>query len=265
MALLHCNFYSHVLDLNCSMDVILPDPVRKLDGTLVERTQPSQVLYLLHGLSDDNTIWQRRTSIERYMETYDLAVVMPAVDRSFYTDMAQGNRYWTFISEELPELVQEYFQLSTAREDTFAAGLSMGGYGAFKLALSHPDRFGAAASLSGAVDMAHTADREEPEWVAEKTRIFGPLDKMPGSEMDLLHLAVKLAESAYKDMPLFAWCGTEDFLYEQNLNFRKHANELNLNFTYEEGPGDHMWKYWDDQIQNVLAWLPLRERVVPEE
>ena len=104
MALLHCNFKSAVLDLCSSMDVILPDPVRLLDGTLVERTQPPQVLYLLHGLSDDNTIWQRRTSIGRYVEAYDLAVVMPAVDRSFYTDMAQGNRYWTFVSEELPEL-----------------------------------------------------------------------------------------------------------------------------------------------------------------
>ncbi len=265
MALLHCNFKSAVLDLCSSMDVILPDPVRLLDGTLVERTQPPQVLYLLHGLSDDNTIWQRHTSIERYVEPYDLAVVMPAVDRSFYTDMAQGNRYWTFVSEELPELVQAYFQLSTKREDTFTAGLSMGGYGAFKLALSHPERFGAAASLSGAVDMAYAPGQEEPEWVTTKTRIFGPLDKLAGSEMDLMYLAEKLAESTYKEMPLFVWCGTEDFLYEQNQNFRQHANELGLNFTYTEDPGDHLWKYWDEQIQNVLAWLPLRERIVVEE
>ena len=113
--------------------------------------------------------------------------------------------------------------------------------------------------------MAYTPDREEPEWVSEKTRIFGPLDKLPGSEMDLMYLAERLAESKYKDMPLFAWCGTEDFLYEQNQNFRRHANELGLNFTYTEGPGDHLWQYWDAQIQNVLAWLPLRERIIVEE
>ena len=112
------------------------------------------MLYLLHGLSDDDTIWLRRTSIERYVAPLGLAVVMPQVHRSFYTDEAHGNRYWTFLSEELPELVHHFFRLSRRREDTFVAGLSMGGYGALKWALREPERFAAAASMSAAADVA---------------------------------------------------------------------------------------------------------------
>lgn len=251
MALIECNFFSDTLQLCTAMNVILPQPVR--------RRYP--VLYLLHGLSDDHTIWCRRTSIERYADALGLAVVMPAVHRSFYTDMATGQRYWTFVSQELPELVNGFFPLSPRREDTFVAGLSMGGYGAFKLALSQPERFAAAASLSGALDQAWEVMNMEPEWRREWANMFGDLDKLAGSPQDLLHLAQQVSLSTGPKPRLYQWCGTADFLYEQNTRFRDHARSLGLDLTYEEGPGDHEWSYWDQQIQRVLAWLPLRRRL----
>jgi len=258
MALLHCNFWSEVLQLSCSMDVILPEPKRSADGESLTPPCLCPTLYLLHGLSDDHTIWQRRTSIERYVAELELAVVMPAVDRSFYTDMAAGNRYWTFISTELPALAQALFPLSPAREDTFVAGLSMGGYGAFKLALSCPERFAAAASLSGAVYMAELRRVPDPTLRAEFKRIFGNLRQLPGSRHDLCYLAEEVAASKWrKQLALFQWCGTEDFLYRDNLLFRDHALALGLNLAYSEGPGGHTWDMWDAQIQRVLAWLPL--------
>ena len=73
------------------------------------------MLYLLHGLSDDDTIWLRRTSIERYVAQLGLAVVMPQVHRSFYTDEHYGGAYWTFLSEELPALVGSWFTVSQRR------------------------------------------------------------------------------------------------------------------------------------------------------
>ena len=105
MALVTCDFFSDVLEVGCSMTVVLPQPTEEQIGVSegpVPRTD-FPVLYLLHGLSDDDTIWLRRTSIERYVAPLGLAVVMPQVHRSFYTDEAYGGRYWTFISEELPE------------------------------------------------------------------------------------------------------------------------------------------------------------------
>jgi S-formylglutathione hydrolase FrmB len=254
MALFHCDFYSEALDLSTAMDVILPQPQRGLGHSFTPPSSGYPTLYLLHGLSDDHTIWQRRTSIERYARTLDLAVVMPAVQRSFYADMASGARYWTFISEELPALARSFFPLSGAREDTFAAGLSMGGYGAFKLALTHPDRYAAAASLSGAVDISHVAEGEDPRWLAEMRGIFGDLDRLSGSANDLFHLARQPGAASVR---LYQCCGTEDFLYQGNLRFKALAESLGLDHTYEEGPGEHEWGYWDRQIQNVLAWLPL--------
>ena len=258
MALVHCDFYSDVLGLSVSMCAILPQSTESqigMEGAASAEKHPT--LYLLHGLTDDHTIWQRRTSIERYVAPMGLAVVMPAVHRSFYTDMARGYRYWTFVSEELPELARGFFHLSDAREDNFVAGLSMGGYGAFKMALRCPERFAAAASLSGAVDrFRNIAEMDEARRI-EWGNVFGDLEKVAGSENDLLHLAEVVARSDGPKPKLYQCCGTEDFLHEGNLNFRDHAMELGLDLTYEEGPGSHEWGFWDGMIQRVLEWLPV--------
>lgn len=259
MALIHCNFFSEVLKLSTSMYVILPQQLKNqmdMQNTLSKDRYPT--LYLLHGLSDDHTIWLRRTSIERYVANLDLAVVMPEVHRSFYTDMVNGYNYWTFISEELPEISRSFFSLSDKREDNFVAGLSMGGYGAFKLALSHPDKFSAAASLSGALDFNIEHLLDGPLSLKEFNNIFGDIDSVRGSENDLFRLIENLDQVEVKPK-LYQCCGTEDFLYQENQNFLKKAREHGLDITYEEGPGAHEWGYWDKQIQRVLEWLPLEK------
>lgn len=255
MALIECNFFSEILQLCSSMIVVLPE--RPLADIRSASSPLYPTLYLLHGLSDDHTIWQRRTSIERYAVEQGLAVVMPAVHRSFYTDMTNGHRYWTYVSEEVPARARDIFPLSAEREENFVAGLSMGGYGAFKMALSHPQRFAAAASLSGALDAAELARFKDPGWEEEMRTVFGDLSTISGTENDLFYLAEQLANSEQVRPKLFQWCGTGDDLYEINLRFRDFMQDLPFDFTYSEGPGDHTWGHWDEQIQNVLAWLPL--------
>jgi len=265
MALVHCNFFAHSLGLCVSVDAIIPQPEPEELGTAAGRRRAAArrhpTLWLLHGLSDDHTIWQRRTSIERYVEGRGLAVVMPAVGRSFFADMASGPRYWTFISEELPAIARSLLPLSDERADNFAAGLSMGGYGALKLALRHPDRYAAAATLSGAVDLAGEHAKAEPgAWQTELQGIFGNLKKFAGGENDTMALATKLARSRGPKPAIFQCCGTEDFLYQANVRFRDHARKIGLKLTYEEGPGSHEWPYWDRMIQRVIEWLPLKRR-----
>jgi len=255
MALIHCNFIAETLGLSMSMDVILPQ--RSLEEMKAEQQPKVPTLYLLHGLSDDHTIWQRRTSIERYVEGRNLAVVMPAVHRSFYTDMAYGGKYWQFISEEVPAVARSLFPLSDKRKDNFVAGLSMGGYGAFKLALTLPDRFAAGASLSGAVEMAQLASNnhnDDPEWTAYLETIFGDLSKVAGSVNDLRFLAQQAAKLAEKPR-LYQCCGTDDFLYQDNLTYRDFIKPLGFDYTYAEGPGEHTWAFWDEYIQKVLDWI----------
>jgi S-formylglutathione hydrolase FrmB len=262
MAFIQCNFHSDVLGMASAINVILPQQADTQIGMASHAAAGElPVLYLLHGLSDDHTIWHRRTSIERYAAPFPLAVVMPNVHRSFYTDMAEGHRYFTFVTEELPAVVHNLFRVSTRREDTFVAGLSMGGYGAFRLALARPDRYAFAASLSGALDIAGVAEKIGPErgdeFLAELRRVFGPLDRLAGSPHDLFRLASELAASDTPPPGLYLTCGTDDYLYPGNVAFRDHLRALGLPFRYDETPGGHTWDLWDAAIQTVLALLPL--------
>jgi len=245
--------------MNVTFWAILPQTTRTqigMSGTVRGTKHPT--LYLLHGMSDDHTIWMRRTSIERYAAEYGLAVIMPNVHRSFYADMAQGYRYWSFVSEELIALSEQFFPLSPLREHRFVAGLSMGGYGAFKLALRCPEKFAAGASLSGALDMASRKLVQEKQALKHDMRLaFGDLDTIAGTDNDLFYLANQLVQSTGPRPKLYQWCGTEDFLYTYNLTFRDNARNLELDLTYEEGPGSHEWSCWDYQIHRVLEWLPL--------
>jgi putative tributyrin esterase len=249
MALIQCDFFSEVLGLSCSMNVILPQQTHAqigMSGNVRAARHPT--LLLLHGLSDDHTIWLRRTSIERYASELGLAIVMPAVHRSFYHDMANGLKYWTFISQELPALARSFFPLSELREDNFVAGLSMGGYGAFKLALNRPAQFAAAASLSGALIAQGTFDR----FPADARLIYNSREEIAGSDSDLLAAASRLAKSNQPRPLLYQCCGTEDFLYEDNIIFRDYVKPLDLPLTYDDAPGEHTWAFWDEHIQRVL-------------
>ena len=259
MALMHVDFFSDVLGMCVNMDVIIPQQTNGQIG-MEGRTPDGQykTMYLLHGMSDDHTIWQRRTSIERYVSQLGIAVVMPTTHLAFYTDTSYGMRYFTFISQELPRICREFFpRMSERREDTLAAGLSMGGYGAWKLGLAASETFGAAASLSGALDVASFSRRSRSkERDALIHGIFGNPRRIKGSDDDLFALADRLVAQE-KELPrLYAWCGTEDFLYQENLKAWKHVKKLGYDLTCEASPGDHLWKYWDAKIQDVLrGWL----------
>jgi putative tributyrin esterase len=260
MIRLRTDFFAESLGMGTSMVVLMPqaasgigmegadapDAGASADGPAVP------VLYLLHGLSDDCTIWERRTSIERYATEKGIAVVMPEVRRSFYTDEAVGEAYWTFVAEELPQIVARTFHVSTAREDTFVAGLSMGGFGAFKLALNHPERFAAAASLSGAVDLTSM----DLDWTGTLARRVWGDREIAGTADDLIGL---LGRRDPAELPaLFLDCGTEDQLIAQNERFLAAAEDAGVEVTSRLRPGAHTWDFWDEGIQDVLDWLPLR-------
>lgn len=251
LARITCDFYSEILSLSTSMTVILPQAPL---GENKNRKYPT--LYLLHGFSDDHTNWTRRTSIERYAEEAGIAVVMPQADHSFYTDMAYGKKYWTFLTEEVPHVARAMFPLSDKREDNFVAGLSMGGYGAFKWALRYPERFAAAASLSGALDIEARVNKAPAERTAGFHHIFGEKE-VAGTNNDLLWLIDQGDKTADPKPLLYQCCGTEDFLYEENIKFQQVCEASSYKLTTSYSAGAHEWGYWDRKIQDVLAWLPL--------
>jgi S-formylglutathione hydrolase FrmB len=258
MAHLRCDFYSDALGLSTTMTVLLPQQTRTQIGMAGHAgSEPPPVLYLLHGLSDDDTIWLRRTSVERYAAPLGLAVIMPQVHRSFYNDQAYGGAYWTFLSEELPALVSEFFRVSDRPEDTFVAGLSMGGYGAMRWALTYPDRFAAAATFSGAVNIAGMRTRRHrPDDPRLYERIFG--DQPVPDSADVFKL---LAAADHDQIPqLYVGCGTEDALIDDNREFVRLIKEAGLDVQTSFVPGEHEWGLWDTEIRNFLDVLPLRGR-----
>lgn len=271
MPLIDCKFFAESLGMCTTVTVILPQQTRRQIG--MESTAPDTrddgfrghpTLYLLHGLSDDHSIWLRRTSIERYVAALGIAVVMPEVHRSFYTDMAFGPRYFLYVSEELPRLMRSFFRLSDRREDTYVAGLSMGGYGALKLALTKPEDYAAAASLSGVTDIVWAAEHRL-HICPDYPLIFGDLDKLPGSKNDLHHLAETLKARCEKRgvvLPkLSMCCGLKDHLLEASRRTRDKFAELEIACDYVEDEGyAHSWAYWDSVMPRVLTKLGLEAR-----
>ena len=251
MALFETRFYARSIDLSVGLNIILPDHSEAWQ-------EPPAVLYLLHGLSGDHTSWCRSSSIERYARDYNLAVIMPDAHKSFYCDMEHGSNYWNLFSEELPMLINRWFNISADWKKTFIAGASMGGYGAMKLALGCSGRFSHAASLSGALDIAsHINDDWDESRLRTFDAVFDALEKVPTSGNDLIHQLQTM-----KSVPATAFyvcCGTGDYLYQDSVTFRKTAETAGLHLTYDETAGAHDWNYWDAEIQTILDWLPIEK------
>ncbi|WP_343207885.1 alpha/beta hydrolase family protein [Anaerolentibacter hominis] len=212
-----------------------------------------KTLYLLHGAYDDSTCWIRRTNIEKIADEKGFAVVMPEVGNSFYCDMVHGPNWYTFMTEELPQAMRRNFPLSDRKEDNFMAGLSMGGYGTMMISLNHPERFQAVASMSGALNMARQiTDLEQRIPVND---IWGSIENYKGSQYDIIHMLEK-AKNEGVDLPrMFQVVGTEDFLYDQNMDFKHTCEKLGIPVHYEELPGGHDWAIWRKYLPIIVDWM----------
>lgn len=244
MAISRLNFRGDILGKMTSATIYLPEK---------EWSDSSgyPVLYLLHGRSDDCNTWLNATSLERYAGKYPFVIVMPQVELSYYTDMVFGEKYWSYLTKELPQKMTQWFTITQKPEHRFVAGLSMGGYGAFKWALQKPNYFKGAASLSGSLDVVSLWRRDATRQ-QEFSRVFGSLEELEGSKDDLTALVPKTGQPALCDF--LQICGTEDFLYQDNQSFRQLMTQgiYHQQYHYKEGPGSHQWHFWDEQIQVVL-------------
>lgn len=233
MSLLHINYFSQSLEKACGMDVVIPEAAMD---------KPLRVIYELHGLSDDYTMWQRRTSIERYADARSLMIVMPDGARSFYTDAKNGiGNYEKHILETV-RFIDQMFKTVDSPEGRGIGGLSMGGYGAMKLGLKHPDIFGSIAAHSSVLDIP----------LSIQNKVWPEIDAIFGSECDPEDDCFALAAKSGPKPKIRFDCGVDDFLNDQNRHFHKHLTELGVPHEYEEFPGIHSWDYWDAHIEAAL-------------
>jgi putative tributyrin esterase len=248
MALLRIDHTPETVKVNLPLNIILPDPGKMADVPVARR----KVLYLLHGLSEDASAWQRYSSIEALAEDNGLVVVMPSAGRSFYIDQPNGQRYFTYLVEELPRYLADVFGLAPRREDTFIAGSSMGGYGAFKAALLHPELYGAAASFSGVLSLEILRLLPEDARREEFTGLFGDLEKLPGSEHDPAVWLRKAAQNAAALPGLFITCGRQEDLYPLSGMYYAACQALGVKAAYNEEDGGHDWLNWNRQVRWFL-------------
>ncbi|MBW8349698.1 esterase family protein [Bacillus sp. IITD106] len=267
MALLQVNFMSKSLARTVPMNVILPVDKMTFPGMPVREDKPYKTLYLLHGVFGNYTDWVTGTNIQRWAEEKDLVVVMPSGDNMFYVDNpGVNNFYGEFIGKELVEITRKMFPLSHNREDTYIAGLSMGGYGAIRNGLKYHDTFGYAAGLSSALIIDGIENRTNDvsfflESRAYAEGCFGDLTKVADSDKNPKWLAKKLVEENGNIPKIYMACGDKDSLLGANQDFRNYLEELGVDITYEEGPGAHDWDFWNRYIKKVIDWLPLEQNV----
>ena len=260
MALLQVNFYSNELRRKVPAEVILPTDAR--NGC----EAPYKTLYLLHGLMDNYKAWTSNTRIERWAVERNLAVVMPSAENSFYIDNPYGSSvfgdFGKYVGEELVNITRKMFPLSTKREDTFIAGLSMGGFGALRNGLKYSDTFSHIACLSGAIHFFEYPFDDPGRNIIGEDACFGDLneaiktDRNPRVAAEAL-FERKRSNNEVEYPKVYIACGTEDYLLQANRVFADFLKEKDVDVIYDEGPGKHDWDFWDTYIQRVLAWLPV--------
>lgn len=240
-----CSTGSNSMGKSIQYNVIIPDG----------RTENTPNLYLLHGLSDDYTYWHRQTLIERYADELGICVIMPDGGTSFYSDTKHGYAYYSCIVNDIMRSAKELFGISDKREHNFIAGNSMGGYGAFKIALRNPDKFAGCIALSGVLDIVRHV--KNGEWRDIFTGIWGEdyRETVPGGEEDLFALIDSFSDPAKPKPKLCSICGTDDFLLSDSRNFDEHIRGKGFDYTYEEHPGSHTWDFWNTHIQHAVEIL----------
>jgi len=249
MALIHIDHVPETVKVNLPLNIILPDP-GKMGGVAVARRK---VLYLLHGLSEDASAWQRFTSIETVAAEYGLVVVMPSVGRSFYIDQPNGQNYFSYLTDELPQYLMDVFGLAPRRADTLLAGASMGGYGAFKAAFLRPELYSAAASFSGVLSLEILRINPNDPRREEFTVLFGDLEKLAGGEHDPAVWLQRAAKNPTGLPRLFIACGRQEDLYPLSVQYYAACQALGVNAEYYEEDSGHNWFFWDAQIRRFLA------------
>ena len=242
MAVIHATFFSETLHKQVQMNVFTPN----------KGSGPFPVFYLLHGLSDDYTAWQRWTRLENYLGELPLIVVMPDGFRGFYCDHVDGPEYAKYMLEDVVGFVERTFPAMRTRAGRCIGGLSMGGYGAIHLALLRPEMFVSANSHSGAfwLGKALTDFIKIPEFA----KVFGTKKEMITSPRNVYGQAGKLKRKGTKLPKLLIDCGVDDFLIQGNRDFHVHLEKLKIAHTYTEFPGAHTWDYWDIHIREALAF-----------
>lgn len=272
MALFHVGFISYTLLREVDINVVFP--TMTIPGSMGMNGEkpthahkaPYPVLYLLHGMGNNYSVWGRYTSIERYAEERQICVVMISGENKGYRNQTggggmfggQGDRHFDFLAHELPEFIQANFDVSKDPKDTYIAGLSMGSMGTILHALSEPERFRAAGAFSGPAmkmpRMEPGADMAAMQREMASKKAEDMIDDVSDEAKELI-AAGKAAGKTFPDF--FISTGAKDGP-ERSKAFALYLESQGIKVTTDIGTKDygHEWQFWDETVKEFLDWLP---------
>lgn len=256
------SYFSDALCRQVSFQIILPNDIAEMwtkDNPNFKRK--TKTLLLLHGYNGINSDWMLNSKILELANRYNIAVVCPSGENSFYLDGPEtGRAYATFVGKELMTYVHKTFGLSEKKEDNFAGGLSMGGFGALHTALQFPEGFFGAFGLSSALIQYEVAQMKPgmDNGVANYAYyrlMFGEPEELEHSINNPEEL-VRRIKKAGESMPkLYMACGTEDFLLATNRRFHQFLVEQNVDVEYHESKGVHDFVFWNEYLEPAIQYF----------
>jgi len=248
MAVLTLDFYSKELKMSTLLTMVTPDSTHIGEIPLCER----KVLYLLHGLSDDATSFLRLSRVELFARDAGVTVVMPSVGRSMYCDDVNGQNYFSYVANELPEYLNLLMGVPKARKLNSIAGISMGALGAAKIALTYPERFTEVGLFSGFIHPIAILPMLTEEQRREFPFMMVKEEELKTTPLDPMNL---LDPEKHKNLKITLRCGEQDDLYMMSVAFHKKANHLGLNVTANFEEGDHEWRLWDKYLEDFILGM----------
>lgn len=258
MAYFRIEFYSNALRRTAEFEMMIPnDPREEIPWESgAAEARPMKTLFLLHGFTGRAGNWVPPGIAEKY----NFAIVMPTAENSFYLDLeATGRKYQTLVGVELVNYVRRTFRLAMTPEDTFIAGLSMGGFGALHTGLAYPDTFGKIGALSSAL-IVHELKDMKPEGnsvanYAYYRDVFGDLATAAQRDVNPEVLVSRLKAEGRKIPDIYLCCGTEDFLIENNRRMHRFLEENAVPHEYRESKGVHDMVFWQEYIVKIIDWM----------
>ncbi len=251
---------SKILNQERTYAVYLPN-----DYDSSERSYP--VLYLLHGLGDDQTAWIKLGDVQRITDesidsgiSSSMIIVMPDAGTGIVGYINQPNRDWfyeDFFFEELIPHVESKFRIKKGKKYRAISGLSMGGGGTLVYALHRPDLFSSAAPLSPAIGPTDLDDFHK--WISRYNFYFN--DKIETQKLlNANHPLILIDEKSKQDLNSVAWyldCGDDDYLYEDSSLLHLAMKKKGVKHEYRVRDGAHTWKYWKESLPNVLGFVSI--------
>lgn len=263
MAVGKFTFYSSSLNRSTTFNIVLPNdmpPMMTEGNPNFDRQMKSMIL--LHGFSGMEDDWLNQGNAQEMASKYNMAIVTPNGYNSFYIDReATGDAYGTFIGQELVEYCRKTFHLFESYEDSYIGGYSMGGFGALHVGLQFKDTFSKIVALSSAL-IIHQIDGMKADAgfdgmanYAYYRETFGDLNQVVASDYNPEVLISKLQASGERLPGIYMAIGTEDFLYENNQQFRRFLDDNQVDYTYEEAEGIHDFVFWNSFIDKGINWI----------